>query len=779
MKCNLNFQTLLIFLLGIVYTKTTHAQFQGEVYQRNYFPSVLHATDTLENAWQGGMNSTHLQMADLNNDGQRDIVIYDYVNNQVFTYLHTNANGINSYTYNPQFESSFPIGYIHPIKGYLLLRDYNCDNIPDLFTKGQFGVSVSKGFYLGNQLKFTLYKNLFFPATFGPINVYVQPGDIPVIDDIDNDGDIDIMSFDVQGTVLNFYKNLRVEENLACDTMKMSLAVNCWGQFTQGFYRTAFLNATCKGFEPTGIVYPMEDTIVFENESIGNTSDGKPKAKRHVGNCLLTLDIDNDLDKDLIIGGTGFNDINLLTNGGTTSLANITSQDTTFNTAANNKVYLPSWVASSYEDVDADGKKDLVCGTHLEKNGPLDCENNKMLFFKNTGSNSLPNFQTPTQDLLFHNILDFGINSFPTFFDFDKDGKEDLFVGAESKLDTSNYKLAGRIAHYKNISTINNLAFELVSSDFLNISAKKYAGVNPHFTDVTGDGIADLIMGGNNGKIVLYKNMATSNTVSPNFVWITDSFINIDAGNYSAPSSADINKDGKKDLVIGNEFGKLIYYEDTSTVIGVKAYNNVSNNLGMVNAGGKANFLGYAAPTFTKVDNTRKEILLIGTGDGTIERYDSLYVPIYGPYVRTDSFYSLIQTQFRSVPAVSDINGDGFYDMVVGSKMGGLKMYTQVKLVDSTPIVIPNGTNYLARNNNMFSIYPNPATNIIQIQPLLTNYGAFTFVLMNMAGQIIREQKYASSNLQQFSIANLQNGLYSYKIITQKSVQAGTILKNE
>jgi hypothetical protein len=753
------------------------AQYQGQVYKKNNLPTVLHYTDTLNSPWQGGLNACQLQMADLNNDGAKDIVIYDYVNNVISTFIHNTNNGANSYIYNPLYEANLPVGYFSPIRGYIILKDYNCDNIPDLFTRGQFGVSVSTGYYQANQLKFTFFKNLFFPGTFGPVNVYVQPGDIPAIEDIDYDGDLDILSFDVQGTVLNYYKNMRVEENLPCDSIKMSFAVNCWGQFTQGFIRTAFLGATCKGFEPTEIIYPTEEIEKIKDpETVINVNN---KPKRHTGNCIVSLDADNDADKDLIIGGTGFSDINLLTNGGSSSLANIISQDTQYNSATGNKVFMPRWAATSFEDVDGDSIKDLICGSHCEKDGSLDCENNKLQFYKNSGTNTLPNFQAPNDSLIINEILDFGAHSFPTFYDYDHDGYADLFVGTEGFIDTSDYRLKAKIAYYKNNSTLNSYSFSLVTDDFLNLSTKKYNGLFPHFTDVTGDSITDLIMGGNNGKLILYKNMASSNMATPNFVWNTDSFLNADVGNYSAPTSADINKDGKKDLIIGNEYGKLIYYEDTSTVAGIKSYKNISNTLGAVNAGGKTNFLGYATPTFTKIDNTRREILLIGTGDGTIERYDSIYAPIYGPYVRTDSMYSLIQTPFRSTPAVADINLDGYYDMVIGSKMGGLQLFTQVLLVDSLPIVIGNGIQHIIKNKSFFKLFPNPSSNDVFIQALLNNYGAYELQLYSMAGQLICKHQFTNSDLQHFSIANLQNGLYSYKIISKNIVQTGTLLKNE
>ncbi len=752
------------------------AQWQGVVYTTNDFTSVVAYGDTLKNAWLGGLNAVQIQMADLNNDGIKDLVSYDHINDRVHTFIKTSPLGIDNYVYNPQYESSFPKGIYSPIKGYLILKDYNCDGVPDLFTKGSFGVNVSKGYYQGNILKFTYYNDLFYPATFGPINVYVQNGDIPVIEDLDNDSDLDILAFDVQGTVVNYYKNIRADQSLPCDTIAMTFGANCWGQFSQGFYREAYLNQSCKMSEPSGIIYePIKEETISENPLGAGTS----KPTRHTGNCLAVLDIDNDTDKDLLIGGTGFSDLNLLTNGGTANAALITAQDTIYNSATGHKPYLPYWATPTVDDVDGDGIKDLVCGVHLEKDGSADCVNNKIQYLRNIGTNAFPNFTAPNDSFLIASMLDFGANSYPTFFDYDKDGKLDLIVGSEGYIDTASKKLVGQLAFYKNTTVGNNFSFELVTKDLLALSTKKYNGLYPHFADVTGDSVQDLIMGGTNGKLIMYKNTATDNMQTPSFVWQTDSFLNADAGNYSAPSTGDFNKDGKADIIIGNEMGRLIYYEDTSLIPNVKAYALRSTNLGDVRVGGKNNFLGYAAPTFAKIDNTRKEFLMIGTGDGTIERWDSLYNPVYGPYVRIDSFYSKIQTPFRAVPAFGDINNDGYYELVVGNKMGGLLIYNQSKLVDSIPVVIGNAVNNIEKKNNLFQLYPNPAQNTLYIQGLVNNIGAFEIQLYTISGQLVALQRYGNSNLQQFSLENLENGLYSYKLISKNLVQTGSLLKNE
>ncbi|MBU3676318.1 MAG: VCBS repeat-containing protein, partial [Chitinophagaceae bacterium] len=207
------FRLICLVLLLSVNTLNIMAQFQGEVYTQFNNASVSFNGQSITSPWCGGINSSQIVLADLNNDNQQDLVIYDFNTLTLKTFLFTGSSGQVKYAYAPQYAKNFPTVY-----DYVLMPDYNCDNIPDLFHRGYAGVAVYKGYYQNNELKFTFYKDLFFPGNFGPVNVYVQPSDIPSIVDIDYDGDLDIISYEVSGSRLTHYKNLRIEQNLPCDS---------------------------------------------------------------------------------------------------------------------------------------------------------------------------------------------------------------------------------------------------------------------------------------------------------------------------------------------------------------------------------------------------------------------------------------------------------------------------------------------------------------------------------------------------------------------------------
>ena len=50
-------------------------------------------------------------------------------------------------------------------------------------------------------------------------------------------------------------------------------------------------------------------------------------------------------------------------------------------------------------------------------------------FYKNTGTNQLPNFNFVKNNFLQEDMIEVGDDSAPAFTDIDKDGDEDLFIG--------------------------------------------------------------------------------------------------------------------------------------------------------------------------------------------------------------------------------------------------------------------------------------------------------------------------------------------------------------
>lgn len=682
---------LSIFLL---FSFSVQAQFQGQVYEQSTQITVNHQNLATNAAWCGGLNATEINHADINNDGKNDLVIYDYYNSVVRTFINIGGAGEMKYSYQPKYEHNFSIA-----DNYLILKDYNCDGIADAFVKGSGGVLVYKGSFVNNELKFTLYKPLYYPSQTGPVNVYVQPTDIPSIEDIDGDGDLDIFGYEVNGFFLTYYQNRRVEDGLPCDSIRMIQVDKCWGKFYQGVYRTVNTNITCKGVE------------------------GSNKMFRHPKNASLHIDMDNDGDWDLFNGNTAYADVQLYFNNGNNI---INDQDTLYNKNGH-QLRMPYWPAPHWFDIDNDGDKDLIFTCHNDDQNSANYLT--MSWYKNIGNATTASYNYVTDTLLMKDMIDVGSYSHPVFYDYDKDGKMDIFIGSEGYYNNYNDTVLCTLAYYHNNSSGTTISFEKITNDFLNLSTKNYKSMFPTFGDITGDGIDDLILGNAKGNFIVYKNIASSNTVQGNFLWMTDSLSVPSPGKYSTPLVYDIDVDGKTDLISGNEVGQLVYYRDTS-INTVKHLKRMTTSWGNVKAGAPWVTFGHSVPLISRTDNLMKEYLLVGTSDGTIERYDS-FLNNSGSFKKIDSNYSLISTPSRSVPAIADLDHDGMYEMIVGNKLGGLLLYKQAITV---------GTPSVNFSNIGILLFPNPCRKVclLDIQDDESKY--FNLRIRDLTGRICHSE---------------------------------------
>jgi uncharacterized protein (DUF2141 family) len=708
---------LLLFLSNIVTAQTI-------TYNELLTATVEHNGESILNPFCGGMNSTQLSHADLNNDGKNDLTVYDFNTETLKTFINIGQAGEAFYEYQPRYAKNFP-----KISSFLKLVDYNCDNVPDLIQKGNSGFSVYYGSYTAsNELSFTFYKNLFYPGAFGPVNAYTQPNDIPIVEDLDGDGDLDFAAFGVWGTYCEFYKNLQKEENLPCDSIKIVQGDPCWGKMYQVFVREHITNITCKG---------------------GRSQ----KKQRHSGNCILAIDINGDGLQDMLGGNVSFSDLQLLINTGTPANAEFTIQDTLFD-ADNHQIELNSWPSPFYFDYDNDGIKDLVITPHTDNSSSANY--NAMAMYKNVGTTAAPNFQWTNDSLFVDQMIDVGRNSHPTLFDFDKDGKDDLFIGGAGIFNTVTKTTQSRITYYRNTSTLGNISFELITEDFLNLTTQNYTGLYPTFGDVTGDGIYDLIMGNDEGKLIVYQNTANSNSVPPVFMYLTNNFQNIDVGKYSFPVMYDANNDGKKDLLIGCEIGTQWLFEDTSTNAG--EYKFIDSAIGGIKSGGAFTFFSYGVPYVGRVDSSNKEYLLIGTADGTIERYDS-FTNNQATWVRIDSMMGDIQTAYRAAPAVGDLDGDQRPELLIGNQNGGLRLFQFDRNNNNTSVSTKN----IVKNKVDMTLYPNPTGNMLWIQtPNQEEVSGYR--ILDISGRTILQKRSVKTSVKNVSTEALTSGLYFIEV---------------
>jgi hypothetical protein len=585
-------------------------------------------------------------------------------------------------------------------------------------------------------------------SPYGDVNAYIDPGgDIPGIADVDNDGDMDFFSFYIGGVFINFYKNYRVEEGQPCDTLHVNLKDACWGKVAQAGSIVQALGVNCPSSQP--VIPPAKTT--------------------HSGNTLCMLDIDGDGDMDYLNGGVSYSSVQLLINGKADynyPIDTIIAQDTTWQSSGH--IYnTPQFPAAFNIDVNQDGKKDIL----ISPSGESSSENYSCIaYYKNTGTASAPAFTFQSDTFLVDQTIDMGSGSYPMLYDYDKDGRPDMFVGSDGFFQP-NGTLRARLAYYKNTSTANAPSFTLQDNDFLGIDALDLQGVYPAVGDLDNDGKEDLVVGHSDGTISFYKNMAASASVQPQ--WQLTSAIlkdnnnhNIDSSEYAAPLIYDIDKDGRKDLIIGGRKGQLAYYKNIGST-GQLSLQYQTSKLGDVHVDPWAFLSAYSVPFIGKIDNTGTEYLLVGSNSGRISRYIGFQNGnVTTPYQLIDTAYSSLNfnlgeySGFRSAPAIADLDGDGKYEMVLGNFLGGVKIFKQVLAVNVNDVTNAGSAG--------IKIYPNPAKDIVYINwdRGFVSSPNVTVTISNIAGQKLITQSFkAESYVGGLPVSELSSGIYFCEVI--------------
>ena len=696
-----------------------------------------------ENPLVGGFNCPEFSEVDLNNDGKLDLLVFDRIGNAMTTYLNVN----NKYVFSPEYLDNFP-----KLNDWALLRDFNGDGIADIFTYNDGaigGIRVFKGKMVNNKIAFDRMNFAFpgniisYPLNGFPTNIYVNTVDIPAIDDIDGDGDLDILSFEVGGGHVYMYKNFSVERNFKRDSLVFDLYDDCWGKFLDnGFSKVV---------------------------KLGNASTcAMSIIQRHPGASITTFDADNDGDKDALLGSISFENINFLTNGGTRTAAFMTAQDNNYppNTEG---VNLPVFPASYVLDLDFDGKKDLVvspASTNYIENYAVNW------FYKNTGTNAVPTFQLQQKDFLVRDLIDLGTGANPALVDVNGDGLLDLVVGNGSFYLPQSGRDA-RLFLFQNVGTSSTPVFRLINDNWLNFKALSSIdnyNFSPTFGDLDGDGDMDLLVGEESGTLFFVENKGGANQplsmATPIPVWK-----NLDAGAAAKPQIVNLDRDGLPDIVTGTRNGFIRFFKNigTTSTPNFSASATISK-LGFVDAAQFGFPTGFASPIFMNLNN--KYVLFCGTESGRIKVYDNIDGRLNDTFRLINSDYGLLKDGGRLSLAIANITtNDKKLELFVGNQRGGLTAYQMSYNTDGT-----TPTQDIV-NQEFATVFPNPTTGQMTIV-YDSELGIETkkIHLYNTMGQCLKTAVFKTPQYQ-IDLSDLSNGFYFLKIQSEKKQQVLKIVK--
>ena len=278
--------TLIIMLLYML-TPPILGQYS---FERIYTIPVIKNNALLTRAWEGGLNHPICSNVDFNNNGVKDLAVFDKTGNRLVVFKDESLI----------FE---PIQLNIDLERWVLFRDYNCDGLMDVFTGTTSGIKVYENTGL---FEFVLASTLL-QSDFGTFtsNLNVLNQDIPGIIDIDRDGDLDILTFNINGVTIEFHENVSNNNTGKCG-LDFKLSNRCWGKFEEDPSTNSILLN-----QPCSVPYqPM------------NRSNGL-----HVGSIITTLDQDENGVIDLLLGDVSFNNLTFLQNEGSNLFSNIGTKD--------------------------------------------------------------------------------------------------------------------------------------------------------------------------------------------------------------------------------------------------------------------------------------------------------------------------------------------------------------------------------------------------------------------------------------------------------------------
>ena len=124
-------------LLGFILLLTVQLPLFSQTFQRNANFPVKLEDYFIAMPWAGGINDGQFSSIDVNLDGWEDLFVFDRVGNRKLVFIQSSdVQGQSYYYHAPQYQSAFPDG----LANWVLLRDFNCDGLKDIFTNYQSGM---------------------------------------------------------------------------------------------------------------------------------------------------------------------------------------------------------------------------------------------------------------------------------------------------------------------------------------------------------------------------------------------------------------------------------------------------------------------------------------------------------------------------------------------------------------------------------------------------------------------------------------------------------------
>jgi hypothetical protein len=563
-------------------------------------PFALERSDgsALLNPFSGGLAQPRVTLRDFDRDGLPDLFALNPDNR---LRLYRNEGNLRLRRVHPS-----PFDGV-PVRSWFRFADIDADGDDDLYTAG----SRSEVLFLRNDATQTapayrLPGDTLKGADGTPITM--QQETVPSLVDIDGDGDLDLFSGNLDGSI-TFYENTGTPQAVT---------------FTYRTSKFAGILVVSNG--------PGTRRTGSAEESSLSTS-----ANRHGASVLDFVDLDSDGDLDLLFGDFFTRRLLYFPNAGTARLPSfsMTTLDTAFGPSGD-LVESEGFNQPTSGDIDGDGDIDVVVSSLLPFSTVA-----PIILYENRGTVTTPLMRRSVTDPT--GEIDIGSYAAPASID-DRE-RHGILVGST----------AGALTYYEESRSDAGTRWRSAGR----YPIPGYFQTAPTTGDLDGDGDAEVVIGEADGRMGIYG--FTGNSL----VAIPSELDTVKINQNASPTLADLDSDGDLDLLVGTGGGLFIYLKNNGSPTAHRFERTVAPApLDTLDVGSDA------APRFFDLDHDGDQDLIIGSrGGGTALDLVRFFINQGGVFIPSASHPEIVSP--RNPVPLYRILPEGRY-LFVGNGLGGI-----------------------------------------------------------------------------------------------------------